>query len=393
MAIAILIRGLDLVPALRHRLGAHPGRPGNDDRDDLDLHLCPGLQQFETSYTAAIAFLMIAILTVVVDLGAEAHGDRAVTTASSAAARDSALRYAAASSLRIVFLFPIYWLFMISFKTPDEIFAYPPVWWPAQLQFANYAVLFKDGDVITVWNTLVIAGDQHHPRDAARHDVRLRLARFSTGGENLAMWIISQRMMPPIAIVFPIFLLYVWLGWVDTYVGLILLYTAFNLPYVIWMMRGYIAGQCRSSSRRARGSTAARAGRCLRKVVFPMVARRPLRDRRLHLRVRLERVPLRARADQDRGHHLPGPGHPLFRRPVQFLGQDRRHFGARHGADLHRGDGAALPGARDLDGRGEGVGGWAAGALDGSSSPSWARWGTCTPAWPSRASFGPAATP
>ena len=64
--------------------------------------------------------------------------------------------------------------------------------------------------------------------------------RFKTGGENLAVWIISQRMMPPVAIVFPVFLLYVWLGWVDTYVGLIMLYTAFSLPYVIWMMRGYI---------------------------------------------------------------------------------------------------------------------------------------------------------
>ena len=47
-------------------------------------------------------------------------------------------------------------------------------------------------------------------------------------------------MIPPIAVVFPIFLIYVQFGWVDTYFGLILLYTAFNLPYVIWMMRGYI---------------------------------------------------------------------------------------------------------------------------------------------------------
>ena len=44
------------------------------------------------------------------------------------------------------FLFPIYWLFMISFKTAEEIFAYPPKWWPGQIQFDNYAVLFKDGD-------------------------------------------------------------------------------------------------------------------------------------------------------------------------------------------------------------------------------------------------------
>ena len=64
--------------------------------------------------------------------------------------------------------------------------------------------------------------------------------RFKTGGENLAVWIISQRMMPPVAIVFPVFLLYVFLGWVDTFHGLIILYTAFSLPYVIWMMRGYI---------------------------------------------------------------------------------------------------------------------------------------------------------
>jgi multiple sugar transport system permease protein len=48
-------------------------------------------------------------------------------------------------------------------------------------------------------------------------------------------------MIPPIAVVFPIFLLYVYFGMVDTFGGLILLYTAFNLPYVIWMMRGYIA--------------------------------------------------------------------------------------------------------------------------------------------------------
>jgi multiple sugar transport system permease protein len=65
------------------------------------------------------------------------------------------------------------------------------------------------------------------------------LARYRTGGDHLAIWIVSQRMVPPICIVFPVFLLFVALKWVDTFHGLILLYTAFNLPYVIWMMRGY----------------------------------------------------------------------------------------------------------------------------------------------------------
>jgi multiple sugar transport system permease protein len=157
------------------------------------------------------------------------------------AARTLGLRYAAAAAVTIVFLFPIYWLFIISFKTPDEIFAFPPVWWPANIQFANYAVLFKDGDVVAVWNSLVIAGSSTVLAMFFGTLAAYSLVRFRTGGDDLAIWIISQRMIPPIVIVFPIFLLYVWLGGVDTYWGLILLYTAFNLPYVIWMMRGYIA--------------------------------------------------------------------------------------------------------------------------------------------------------
>jgi multiple sugar transport system permease protein len=151
-----------------------------------------------------------------------------------------AARYAGAVLLTLFFLFPIYWLFMMSFKTADEIYAYPPAWWPASLRFDNYRVLFKDGDATAVWNSLVVASLSTVAAMFLGTLCAYSLARFKTGGEHLANWIISQRMVPPIAVVFPIFLLYVWFHAVDTYAGLILLYTAFNLPYVIWMMRGYI---------------------------------------------------------------------------------------------------------------------------------------------------------
>jgi multiple sugar transport system permease protein len=150
------------------------------------------------------------------------------------------LRYVVATLLTLIFVFPVYWLFIISFKTPDEIFAFPPVWYPQSIQFANYGVLFKDGDAATVGNSLILASVSTFFAMILGTIAAYSLVRFKTGGENLAVWIISQRMMPPVAIVFPIFLLYVWLGWVDSYVGLIILYTAFSLPYVIWMMRGYI---------------------------------------------------------------------------------------------------------------------------------------------------------
>jgi multiple sugar transport system permease protein len=151
-----------------------------------------------------------------------------------------AVRLAAAVAVTIVFLFPIYWLFMMSFKTAEEIYSYPPKWYPGRFGLDNYAVLFKDGDAATVWNSLVIAGASTVPAMFLGTICAYSLARFRTGGEHLGNWIMSQRMVPPITVVFPVFLLYVWLRWVDTYLGIILLYTAFNLPYVIWMMRGYI---------------------------------------------------------------------------------------------------------------------------------------------------------
>lgn len=180
------------------------------------------------------------------------------------------IRYALAIMLTVVFLFPVYWLFMISFKTPDEIYHAPPLWVPGQIQFSNYAVLFKDGDVVAIWNSLIVAGISSIVAMVLGTICAYSLARFRTGGDNLAMWIISQRMIPPIAVVFPIFLFYVQLGWVDTHFGLILLYTAFNLPYVIWMMRGYIADIPLELEESALVDGCGRWA-VLRKVVFPMV--------------------------------------------------------------------------------------------------------------------------
>lgn len=179
------------------------------------------------------------------------------------------LRVAAAVGITLAFLFPIYWLFMISFKTAEEIYAFPPKWLPGQIQFDNYAVLFKDGDATTVMNSLIIAGTSTVIAMFLGTICAYSLARFRTGGEHLANWIISQRMIPPIAVVFPIFLLYAWLGLVDTFAGVILLYTAFNLPYVIWMMRGYILDIPRALEESALVDGCTR-WQVIWKVVFPM---------------------------------------------------------------------------------------------------------------------------
>jgi multiple sugar transport system permease protein len=179
------------------------------------------------------------------------------------------LRFVGAVAITVFFVFPIYWLFMISLKTAEEIYSFPPKWLPSHLQLGNYAVLFKDGDATTVWNSLVVAGISTVIAMFLGTICAYSLARFKTGGQHLANWIISQRMVPPIAVVFPIFLLYVWLGLVDTYVGLILLYTAFNLPYVIWMMRGYVLDIPRALEEAALVDGYTR-WQVMWKVVFPM---------------------------------------------------------------------------------------------------------------------------
>jgi multiple sugar transport system permease protein len=181
-----------------------------------------------------------------------------------------ALRFVVAVLVTILFLFPIYWLFAMSVKTPDEIFSSPPVWLPGQLNLGVFADLFRDGDARAVRNSLILAGVSTVLAMVLGTMAAYSLARFKTGGEHLALWVISQRMIPPIAIVFPIFLLYVWLGWVDTFGGLIILYTAFNLPYVIWMMRGYIEDLPVELEESALVDGLTR-WQVLRKVVFPMV--------------------------------------------------------------------------------------------------------------------------
>lgn len=149
-------------------------------------------------------------------------------------------RVGCAVLVALFFFFPIYWLAAISVKSPEEIFSYPPTWIPSGFEVSSYYTLFRDGDVWSLWNSLVTAGVSTIFAMLFGTTAAYAIVRYRTGGDHLAIWIISQRMIPPICVAFPIFLLFVSWNLIDTYIGLIVLYTAFNLPYVTWMMRGYI---------------------------------------------------------------------------------------------------------------------------------------------------------
>jgi multiple sugar transport system permease protein len=154
--------------------------------------------------------------------------------------RRNALRLVVALLVTAVFVFPIYWIFSTSMKSADEVFAFPPTWVPGALRLENYVMLFTGGEAKALWNSLFLATASTALSMSLGTVAAYALARFRTGGRPLALGIISLRMVPPIVIVFPLFLLFVTIGWVDQFIGLIVVYTAINLPYVIWTMRGYI---------------------------------------------------------------------------------------------------------------------------------------------------------
>ena len=153
-----------------------------------------------------------------------------------------AARYAGALFITLIVAFPIYWLFLMAFKSADEVYAVPPVYFPADPSLGSFASLFRGAsfDAQTLVNSLIIATSTTVIAMVLGTMCAYSMARFRTGGHNFAIWIMSQRMLPPIAIVFPLFLAFAFIDILDTFPSIIVVYVAFNLPFVIWMMRGYI---------------------------------------------------------------------------------------------------------------------------------------------------------
>lgn len=142
---------------------------------------------------------------------------------------------------------PLYWTFVTSIKPSDDFLAIPPVWFPEQPTLVHYnAALFAYRGLNGLVNSLIVSISATFLSCLLGTLMAYSLARFNTGGQHLSFWVLSQRFLPPIAIVLPIFLNYRMLGLNDTHVGLILAYTVFTLPVSVWMMFAYFRQMPRS---------------------------------------------------------------------------------------------------------------------------------------------------
>ena len=139
----------------------------------------------------------------------------------------------------IFFLFPIFWMVGTSFKYDVEYFTYPPVFFPSHLDLHNYSEALVYGAGQGLRDSLIVALTSTTLSMVIGSLTAYSISRFRTGGDSFSFWILSQRMLPPIAAVLPIFLLYREVKLLDTHLGLIIAYMIFLLPLVVWLMKGF----------------------------------------------------------------------------------------------------------------------------------------------------------
>ncbi len=138
------------------------------------------------------------------------------------------------------FLFPTLWVVATSFKLPVEYFSIPPRWIPDAPTLMHYQKMFVDYDVAdAIKNSVVIAGVNTIVTLLLAIPLAYAVARYRVGGGFLPGWIISQRMLPPVAIVLPFFLIFRQLGLINTYQGMVLAYALFFIPFAVWILLGF----------------------------------------------------------------------------------------------------------------------------------------------------------
>ena len=159
------------------------------------------------------------------------------------------IKYLLIAIVTAVWFFPVYWLIATSLKTRLEMFAIPPKWifnpvldnfidvfWerrygltPGPTEFPKF--LFNSFFISLSSIGLVILIGTLAAYSFSRVELR--------GKNTWLFFILSTRMLPPIAVVIPIYLMYQRLGLLNNYIGLIALYIMFNMAFAVWMMKGF----------------------------------------------------------------------------------------------------------------------------------------------------------
>ena len=139
-----------------------------------------------------------------------------------------------------VMFFPILWMFLTGFKSEQDAISIPPkLFFNLTLESLNEVLAISDypkhflNSVVAAIGSTVLALLLAIPAAYA-------LAFYPTKRSNSTLlWILSTKMMPPVGVIIPIYLIYRDLRWLDNIFALLLMYAVMNLPVVIWTLFAY----------------------------------------------------------------------------------------------------------------------------------------------------------
>jgi multiple sugar transport system permease protein len=183
-------------------------------------------------------------------------------------------KYATLACAVIAAVAPVYWMVTISLKNEVDQFATPPLWFGFTPTLAHYKdaffarsfgqYLITSATVATLSTICAIVIGTLAAYGLSRFRLRAGLDR------RLSLWILSTRMFPPIVSAVPLFLMMRDLRLLNTLTSLVIVYTAFNLPFVVWMMRGFFQELPRDLEEAAMVDGDSRLGALVR-VILPLV--------------------------------------------------------------------------------------------------------------------------
>ncbi len=151
------------------------------------------------------------------------------------------LFYVGVAAILLWFLFPLIWMALTSFKPQSAYYANPPVVIPNPPILDHYATTITQMSVFSqMQNSVIIAVISTVLSLILACFAGYAIGRFKFKGRaDIALWILTLRIMPPIAMSIPYFLLLRTFHLVDTYAGLSIIYLVFNLPFAVWMLSAY----------------------------------------------------------------------------------------------------------------------------------------------------------
>ena len=160
---------------------------------------------------------------------------RAVTT------QRKTINTIAAWAVGLLIFFPILWTILTSFKTEAQAINDPPLFLFFDWTLENYSVVQERSDYMRfLWNSVIIAGGSTILGIIIAVPAAWSMAFVpSKRTKDILLWMLSTKMLPAVGVLYPIYLLFIQLGLLDTRAGLVIVMMLINLPIIVWMLYTY----------------------------------------------------------------------------------------------------------------------------------------------------------